>query len=83
MRNPVSEIISAIADSLFPHAGPKESPVPSIKEAVEQAREDWQASRAYFDMVSEPELVDHAIYMMEAAQTRYSYLLKKAKELSE
>ncbi|HBS60541.1 MAG TPA: DUF2508 domain-containing protein, partial [Firmicutes bacterium] len=37
-------------------------------------------SQAYFETVTDPDLVDHAIFMMEAAKKRYTYLLKKAKE---
>ncbi len=52
----------------------------SITELVEEARQEWQAARAYFETVSEPELVDHAIYLVEAAEKKYMYLLKKARE---
>ncbi len=54
--------------------------LPSLADSVEHAREEWLGSRAYFDTVSDPDLVDHAIYMMEAAEKRYIYLLKKARE---
>lgn len=54
--------------------------LPSLAESVEHAREEWLDSRAYFETVSDPDLVDHAIYMMEAAEKRYVYLLKKARE---
>jgi hypothetical protein len=49
-------------------------------DSVEQARVEWLNSRAYFETVSDPDLVDHAIYLMEAAERRYVYLLKKARE---
>ena len=49
-------------------------------EEVEAARLDWLAAKAYFDTVSEPELVDHAIYLAEAAEKKYMYLLKLARE---
>lgn len=47
---------------------------------LEEAQKDWKLSQAYFDDVVDNELIDHAIYTMEAAEQRYSYLLKKAKE---
>ncbi len=47
---------------------------------VEQARREWQSARDKFDQISDPDLVDHAIYNIEAAERRYIYLLKKAKE---
>lgn len=46
---------------------------------VERARLEWIAAKSYFNSVVEPELVDHAIFLMEAAQRRYCYLLKKAR----
>ncbi|NLA04583.1 MAG: DUF2508 family protein [Firmicutes bacterium] len=47
---------------------------------VEQARQDWQCARERFDQISDPDLIDHAIYDLEAAERRYVYLLKKARE---
>ncbi|MHB9144047.1 MAG: DUF2508 family protein [Symbiobacteriia bacterium] len=61
-----------------PAAVPAAQPL-SFFELVEQARQDWVAARSYFETVSEPELVDHAIYLIEAAETRYMYLLHKAR----
>ncbi|NLZ33220.1 MAG: DUF2508 family protein [Firmicutes bacterium] len=47
---------------------------------VEQARLEWHKAKDAFDQVSDPELIDHAVYNLEAAERRYIYLLKKAKE---
>ncbi|NLA26088.1 MAG: DUF2508 family protein [Firmicutes bacterium] len=47
---------------------------------VEQARREWQSARKRFNEISDPDLVDHAVYNIEAAERRYIYLLKKAKE---
>ncbi len=52
---------------------------PSFMELVEQARQDWLAAKSYFESVSDPDLVDHAIYLVEAAETKYMYLLRKAR----
>ncbi len=46
---------------------------------LEQAKQDWKHANNYFNHVSEPELVDHAILLREAAERRYMYLLKQAK----
>lgn len=54
-------------------------PRPTFLELVEQAKQDWMAAKSYFENVSEPELVDHAIYLIEAAETKYMYLLRKAR----
>lgn len=46
---------------------------------IEAAKRDWTNARAFFEQVSEPDLVDMAIYSLEAAEKRYIYLLKQAK----
>jgi len=52
----------------------------SYIEAVDRARREWLAARAYFETVAEPELVDHAIYLVDAAERKYVYLLRAARE---
>ena len=47
---------------------------------VTKARQDMYDAENFFDNVTEPELVDHAIYKIEAAKTKYIYLIKQAKE---
>lgn len=47
---------------------------------VEEARQEWQAAMSYFNQIVEPELVDHAIHAMVAAEKKYMYLLKKARQ---
>jgi hypothetical protein len=49
-------------------------------ELVEEARRDWQSAMDYFNHVVDPDLVDHAIHAMEAAERKYTYLLKKARQ---
>ncbi len=48
---------------------------------VKKAYAEWQAAENYFDNVADPDLVDFAIYDMEAARKKYVYMLKKAREL--
>ena len=43
---------------------------------VEEAREDWRLAQTYFDWVSDPDLVDFAIFWERAARLRYVYLLR-------
>jgi hypothetical protein len=47
---------------------------------VQHAMEEWCQAEKFFENVCEPELVDYAIYRIEASKKRYMYLLKKAKE---
>ena len=55
--------------------------VPSeLAQLVEKARREWLAAQNAFDFVTEPELVDHAIFALQAAERRYVYLLRLAAE---
>lgn len=51
----------------------------TLRQQVEEAKECWLTARAYFDNLSEPDLIDYAIYTLEAAERRYMYLLKQLK----
>ncbi|MDI6601855.1 MAG: YaaL family protein [Thermoanaerobacteraceae bacterium] len=48
--------------------------------AIERAKEEMQYAENYFESVSDPDLIDHAIYYREAARKKYAYLLKLAKK---
>lgn len=52
---------------------------PQRREEIIQALQQWKAATAYFESVSDPALVDYAVFDMEAAQKRYIYLLKSAR----
>lgn len=45
---------------------------------VEKARRDWLAAQNEFNFVTDPQLIDHAIFSMQAAERRYVYLLRLA-----
>ena len=45
-----------------------------------KAKQEMHDAQSYFDNVTAPELIDHAIYRMEAAKAQYVYLLKLAKD---
>ncbi len=47
--------------------------------SIKSAHSDWQRAEAMFHEVTDPDLVDHAIYDMMAAKMKYIYLLKTAK----
>lgn len=54
--------------------------VPSFAEQVLQAKLEWNQARQYFESVSDPDLVDHAIAVMHAAEKKYMYLVKLARD---
>lgn len=75
------------------HQGPRGRPVlsgpsgagpdPELEQLVRKALEEWQAAQAHFDAVagaSDPDLVDHAVYHLEAARRKYMYLLKQVQK---
>lgn len=53
---------------------------PDLQDLLVEARKEWIEAHKYFDNVSEPELVDHASYLIRAAESKYMYLLKQVKE---
>ncbi len=55
------------------------APMPALTDVVEQARREWLAAQHYYNSVSDSDLVDHAVYLMQAAEKKYVYLLKKAR----
>lgn len=51
-----------------------------LLESLQKAREQWHAAHATFEVVSERDLVDAAIFTLDAAERRYMYLWRMAKE---
>lgn len=58
---------------------PASEMLPSLAVVVEEARVEWSAARRYFEIVSDPDLVDQAIFTLQAAEKKYTYLLKLVK----
>jgi hypothetical protein len=50
---------------------------------IKKAFDEWQAAQNYFQNVADPDLVDFAIYDLEAAKRRYMYMLKKMRPYDE
>ncbi|WIV12327.1 DUF2508 family protein [Proteiniborus sp. MB09-C3] len=50
-------------------------------EQLNQAHEEWHDAELYFQSVTESDLIDYAIYKMQASKTKYVYLLKQAKKM--
>lgn len=54
-------------------------PLPSLPMVVEEARREWINAQYYYSTVSDLDLIDHAVYLMQAAEKKYMYLLKQAR----
>ncbi len=52
----------------------------NLSKAINEAKMEWLNAKSYFDNISEPDLVDYAIYCLEAAERKYMFLLNKLKE---
>ncbi|HLR21514.1 MAG TPA: DUF2508 family protein [Tissierellaceae bacterium] len=48
--------------------------------SAKEAHKEWLAKEEYFNDVTDPDLVDFAIYDIEASKRKYTYLLKKVKK---
>ena len=66
--------------SFGPFGPGREGDCPELLEVVAQAHREWEAAKTFFDTVTDPDLVDYAIYRIAAAQRRYAYLLRQAKQ---
>lgn len=47
---------------------------------LREAHKEWVLARQRIDLLTDPELIDHAIYVLEAAEKKYSFYLRKARE---
>ncbi|MBX6378322.1 MAG: DUF2508 family protein [Clostridia bacterium] len=47
---------------------------------VEAARWEWFAAEAFFHSVTDPALIDYAVHHLTAAEKKYAYLIRKARE---
>lgn len=48
---------------------------------IKAAHREWLAKEEYFNYATDPDLVDFAIYDLEASRRKYIYLLKKEKNM--
>ncbi|NPV54214.1 MAG: YaaL family protein [Firmicutes bacterium] len=82
MNKRLARVISALRLPVRNEGEPTDSETrwPSLADAVEKARREWLLAKSYFNSVTDPDLVDHAIYAARAAEKKYIYLLKKARQ---
>lgn len=53
----------------------------TLYQEIEDARKDWIYAQNYFKNVTDPALIDHAVYLLEAAEAKYTYLLRQARSV--
>lgn len=84
----MNEALARFWNRLLPRVNPAEEAgirraIPEWVDEVEEARRELLAARAYFENVTEPALVDHAIAVLDAAEKKYVYLLRRARRQGE
>lgn len=50
-----------------------------IFDSIENAKKNWEDAKNIFENVINPDLIDYAIYNVDATEKRYTYLLKQIK----
>lgn len=63
-----------------PNRAAERAAIAELEAQVAAAQREWQAALSHFQMVSDPDLVDHAIFHLEAAQRKYMYLLNQVRQ---
>lgn len=72
------EVVAALRLGRNPGAG-LDSEGRELVGSVADARREYQQALNYFNCVSEPGLVEHAVLRLAAAERRYTYLLGQAR----
>ena len=79
LRNTFAYKMVSIFKNLFGQEKVK-SEEEEILEAVQKALDDIRNSEIFFHSVTDMNLIDYAIYKINAAQEKYGFLIKLAKE---
>jgi hypothetical protein len=81
IKDDILRIFSELSSRLFSNDDEETVKTPEIRLAdeIREAHREWIRAQKYFQWVSDPELVDHAIFTEEAARKKYIYLLNIAK----
>ncbi|MEL7609039.1 MAG: DUF2508 family protein [Bacillota bacterium] len=78
-------IFARIRDWMFYSEAAAAAATPAVskseREQVAAALQQWKDATRYFENVSDPDLIEFAIYEMEASKRRYLCLLKRAQRM--
>lgn len=85
LKDDILRVIMELSSRVFVEQNDETVQTPEINwiDEVKNAHRDWVTAQEHFEWVTDPDLVDQAIYAEVAAQKKYTYLLKKAKESGE
>jgi len=80
LKSVISDVINAMVARLHPPQRVVEEKIDrDVLLLIDQARCEWLAAKEYFDNVSDPHLIEHAVYIYHAAEKRYMCLLNQAR----
>lgn len=83
LRDTLARCVGVVADYLFAHdqdaVRPSKAEPGALAADIEKAHQEWLVARSFFDNVTDPRLVDYAIYSIGAAEKRYMFLLDEAR----
>lgn len=51
-----------------------------LVDLLEDAHREWNHAKIYFNNVTEPDLIDYAVFYLGAAEKKYTYLWKCARD---
>lgn len=74
----LSDIVGYVLGSL--HGTGVQDEEEEFLKTIHIAKQEMLDAQSYFDNVTATELIDHAIYKMEATKAQYVYLIRLAKD---
>lgn len=66
--------------SLSQASPPEPSEEQKFLAELDKAHQEWRLAQERINQLTTPELIDHAIFVLEAAEKKYSFFLRKARE---
>jgi len=81
MLEGINHMVSGLYNKIQDLQGTEKDEDEEFVEIIRKARLEWESAEKTFHNVSDPDLIDYAIYNVEAAKAKYTYLIKRAKEL--
>ena len=77
----INHMVSGLYNKIQDLQGVERDEEEEFVEIIRKARQEWESAEKTFHNVSDPDLIDYAIYNVEATKAKYTYLIKRAKEL--
>lgn len=74
------ELVNQVRQAFLGPADQRSGKNSELLAQLQQARKEWDYAKEYFNTVTDPDLIDLAIYSISLAEKKYVYLLKKARE---